>query len=187
MKVASDGSVSQAAGVSGLSGLNDPVDLVEDPATGNLYVSELGAQRITLLRVHNAAGAANAPSSDLALPVDTAPDDSANLPSGIVAPAATIPAPITPSTAVPGPAPETAKKGRKITGSCRRIQRLARRYGLPVPNLASVNRRTLRMIIVALRGQADEMRIPGAPGQSARGREGKRRISWTHAPANGRP
>ena len=36
--------------ISGLSGFANPVDLVEDPATGNLYVSELGGGRITLLR-----------------------------------------------------------------------------------------------------------------------------------------
>jgi hypothetical protein len=33
----------------GLSGLANPLDLCEDPASGNLYVSEYGAQRITLL------------------------------------------------------------------------------------------------------------------------------------------
>ena len=36
--------------IDGLTGFANPLDLTEDPATGNLYVSEYGAQRITLLR-----------------------------------------------------------------------------------------------------------------------------------------
>ncbi|MDX6414364.1 MAG: large repetitive protein, partial [Gaiellaceae bacterium] len=41
---------SSDAAVPGLSGFVDPLDLVENTANGNLYVTELGAQRITLLR-----------------------------------------------------------------------------------------------------------------------------------------
>ena len=37
-------------GIPGLTGLNDPVDIVENPANGNLYVAELGGFDITLLR-----------------------------------------------------------------------------------------------------------------------------------------
>jgi len=41
---------STQTGVPGLTGFGNPVDLVEDRATGNLYVAEIGAQRITLVR-----------------------------------------------------------------------------------------------------------------------------------------
>jgi len=37
-------------GIPGLTGLVDPLDITEDRRNGNLYVSELGANRITLLR-----------------------------------------------------------------------------------------------------------------------------------------
>jgi hypothetical protein len=36
--------------IAGFSGLSNPLDLAEDPATGSIYVSEYGARRITLLR-----------------------------------------------------------------------------------------------------------------------------------------
>ena len=46
-----DGKVTgDAAGVTGLTGFIDPLDLVEDPATGDVYVSEWGGQKLTLLR-----------------------------------------------------------------------------------------------------------------------------------------
>ena len=46
-----DGEVTEAAsGIEGLTRLMDPLDLVEDPATGNLYVAEFGPKRLTLLR-----------------------------------------------------------------------------------------------------------------------------------------
>jgi len=41
---------STGTSVAGLSALTNPLDLAEDEATGNLYVSEYGARRITLLR-----------------------------------------------------------------------------------------------------------------------------------------
>ena len=41
---------SAQTGLAGLTGFSNPVDLVEDRATGNIYVAEIGAQRITLLR-----------------------------------------------------------------------------------------------------------------------------------------
>ncbi len=45
------GGVSKAeTGLPGLTGLADPVDLVQDTASGNLYVIELAKSRITLLR-----------------------------------------------------------------------------------------------------------------------------------------
>lgn len=42
--------VSSDTGIPGFSGFVDPLDLAEDLNTGNLYVTELGAQRITLLK-----------------------------------------------------------------------------------------------------------------------------------------
>ncbi len=49
--VAANGALSnRTTGLTGLTGFNQPLDLAEDNATGNLYVTELGANRITLLR-----------------------------------------------------------------------------------------------------------------------------------------
>ena len=42
--------VSSQTGIAGFTGFADPLDLVEHPAKGYVYVSELGAQRIRLLR-----------------------------------------------------------------------------------------------------------------------------------------
>jgi hypothetical protein len=42
--------VSVDTGIAGFSGFVDPLDLTEDLGSGNLYVTELGAQRITLLK-----------------------------------------------------------------------------------------------------------------------------------------
>jgi hypothetical protein len=39
-----------ATGISGFTGFTDPLDVTEDNTTGNLYVTELGAQKITLLK-----------------------------------------------------------------------------------------------------------------------------------------
>lgn len=44
-----DGNASEVA-ISGLTGFSDPLDIAEDPSNGNLYVTEFGANRITLLR-----------------------------------------------------------------------------------------------------------------------------------------
>jgi hypothetical protein len=46
-----DGNVKSAtAGIAGLTGLTNPLDLAEDVRTGNVYVAEYGARRVTLLR-----------------------------------------------------------------------------------------------------------------------------------------
>ena len=37
-------------GIAGFTGFIDPVDLIEDPRTGNLYVADLGASKLILLR-----------------------------------------------------------------------------------------------------------------------------------------
>jgi hypothetical protein len=51
LTLASGGAVIEAiSGVDGLTRLLDPVDLAEDPATGNVYVSEFQPKRLTLLR-----------------------------------------------------------------------------------------------------------------------------------------
>lgn len=42
--------LSTTLGVTGFTGFDDPLDLVEDQTTGNIYVTELGGQKITLLR-----------------------------------------------------------------------------------------------------------------------------------------
>ena len=46
----SGGIASVLSNIPGLTGFQDPVDLIEDPATGNLYVAELAGQQLTLLR-----------------------------------------------------------------------------------------------------------------------------------------
>jgi fibronectin type 3 domain-containing protein len=43
----------EQTGIPGLTGFVDPLDLTEDPATGNLYITELGAQRISLARAQS--------------------------------------------------------------------------------------------------------------------------------------
>ena len=40
----------RTTGTTGLTGFTQPLDITQSPTTGNLYVTELGAQRITLLR-----------------------------------------------------------------------------------------------------------------------------------------
>ena len=42
--------VSSQTGIAGFTGFSDPLDLVENPAKGHIYVTEYGAQRIRLLR-----------------------------------------------------------------------------------------------------------------------------------------
>jgi hypothetical protein len=47
----SDGGITEAVtGIDGFTQFIDPLDLVEDLATGNIYVSEFGGQRLTLLK-----------------------------------------------------------------------------------------------------------------------------------------
>ena len=49
--VAADGRLSnRTTGITGFTGFSQPLDVTQDTATGNLYVTELGASRITLLR-----------------------------------------------------------------------------------------------------------------------------------------
>lgn len=47
---ASGNIVSAQRGIPGLTGFQNPVNLAEDPNTGNLYVAELGGMKLTLLR-----------------------------------------------------------------------------------------------------------------------------------------
>jgi glucose/arabinose dehydrogenase len=49
--VAADGTLSnRTVGITGFTGFSQPLDVTQDLATGNLYVTELGAGRITLLK-----------------------------------------------------------------------------------------------------------------------------------------
>ena len=51
LSLGSQGEVTEAvSGVDGLTRLLDPLDLVEDPRTGNVYVAEFQPKRLTLLR-----------------------------------------------------------------------------------------------------------------------------------------
>lgn len=42
--------VAAETGIAGFKGFVDPLDLVEDPVTGNIYVAEYGGQKLTLLK-----------------------------------------------------------------------------------------------------------------------------------------
>jgi hypothetical protein len=47
----SDGKITEAVtGIDGFTQFIDPLDLVEDISSGDIYVSEFGGQRLTLLR-----------------------------------------------------------------------------------------------------------------------------------------
>ena len=46
--LAADGTLSNRS--TGTTGFSQPLDVTQDTATGNLYVTELGASRITLLK-----------------------------------------------------------------------------------------------------------------------------------------
>ena len=51
LQLDADGRVTEAyTGIPGLTGLGSPLDLEQDPATGNLYVAEFDQQRLLLLR-----------------------------------------------------------------------------------------------------------------------------------------
>lgn len=129
--------ITQTTGLPGMTGFNNPVDLVEDPATGNLYVAELGSLRITLLRVHGGSALATAvPAASTFLDVSAtaAPTD------------ATPPAQRTSATPTPMVLPATASAGqqseplvrtRHDLKLLRKIEKLAARTGLSVPNLSS--------------------------------------------------
>ena len=61
--VAANGTLSNrtpGSAIPGFSGFSQPLDLTEDVATGNLYVTQLGAGNIMLLRPQGAAGSAPA-------------------------------------------------------------------------------------------------------------------------------
>lgn len=51
LKLTPDGKVAETiAGIDGFTKFHDPLDLIEDPKTGNIYVAEYSGQKITLLR-----------------------------------------------------------------------------------------------------------------------------------------
>ena len=51
--------VSAQAGYAGLTGFVDPLDIIQNPATGFLYVAEYGGQRLTLLKPAASTGVAS--------------------------------------------------------------------------------------------------------------------------------
>ena len=58
--VASGGALSnRTTGITGFTNFNQPLDVTEDTNTGNLYVTELGGQKITLLRPQSNTGTPN--------------------------------------------------------------------------------------------------------------------------------
>jgi glucose/arabinose dehydrogenase len=51
LELCADGTVkANTTRIAGITGLSNPLDLVEDPTSGSIYVSEYGARRITMLR-----------------------------------------------------------------------------------------------------------------------------------------
>ena len=50
LRTGSAGQITEAeTGIAGFTGFEDPVDIIEDPATGDLYIADLGTDSITLL------------------------------------------------------------------------------------------------------------------------------------------
>ena len=71
--------VGSETGIAGFTGFTDPLDLVENPATGDLYVIEHGAQKITLLHpLEGYVRPSAAPSSRVSLVPAFEPCSSAN-------------------------------------------------------------------------------------------------------------
>ncbi|TNC32283.1 choice-of-anchor D domain-containing protein, partial [Mumia zhuanghuii] len=72
--VAADGGLSnRKVGTTGLTGFNQPLDVTEDPATGNLYVTQLGNGTISLVKPRGGTGGPGAdvtPRLVLSGPVD---------------------------------------------------------------------------------------------------------------------
>jgi hypothetical protein len=57
LSVGSSGQITKATrGTPGFTQLNDPVDLIENDATGYLYVAELGGEKLTLLKPDTGSG-----------------------------------------------------------------------------------------------------------------------------------
>jgi glucose/arabinose dehydrogenase len=57
----------QTTGIPGFTGLSDPLDLAQRPGTGQLYVSELGSNRVTLLRARAGSASVDATPSMLVM------------------------------------------------------------------------------------------------------------------------
>lgn len=70
----SNGDIKEAyTGIQGFTQFVNPVDLIEDPATGNLYVAEFGGKRLTLLRPVSGAMAQSSRVCLQTVPPPTAP------------------------------------------------------------------------------------------------------------------
>ena len=91
-------------GIAGLSGFDNPISLTEDPGTGDLYVSELGAKKLTLLVPVPGNGATASPAPVVA-PTPPPP----------VAPAPT-PVPTPPASSTPPAAPDGGRAGQGGVG-----------------------------------------------------------------------
>jgi glucose/arabinose dehydrogenase len=151
LTVGSDGKVTQSqAGLPGLSGLSDPVDLVQDRRSGNVYVTELGTQRITLLRATTTstppAPTPPAPTTPVPPPVTPAPPATPTPPvttAPPVAPAPVPPAapPATPSEPNGSPVPEPTKSERKLLA---KIERVCGRAGFRTPAFGDLRGRELK-------------------------------------------
>lgn len=78
---ANDNVTSIDRSVPGLTRFNNPVDLIEDPASGNIYVAELGGMKLTLLRP-TTPGPQISPSATLLAFNSIAPGNTGAGPSG---------------------------------------------------------------------------------------------------------
>jgi glucose/arabinose dehydrogenase len=141
--VNADGSVSkQYTGMSGMTGLTDPVDLIEDPRTGNIYVSELGQHRITLLHPadqkttvdpQNQGGDPTPTDGGAEDPTPTPTDDGgSNDPTPVSPP----PPPVVVPPVVVTPAPPLSRADRKLL---KKIDVLARQLGSASPQTAGLS------------------------------------------------
>jgi glucose/arabinose dehydrogenase len=136
--------ITQTTGLPGMTGFNNPVDLTEDPKTGNLYVAELGSLRITLLRVHDttaataSATAAAATFSDTTIdPAVPAPvDESAEQSQATVSDPTPLVIPATGAADTQAQPPVRTRRDEKLI---RRINKIVTRTGLSVPDLTNAS------------------------------------------------
>jgi len=162
-------------GLPGLTGLTDPVDLVQHPKSGNLYVIELAKQRITLLRAAGTAATAALDADVVIAPADggAAGDVTAILPTINPPPEPAQPAdPAAGTPAVVKPSePSVAPPSRREQGRLDAIGRLCRRIGAGTPEIAQLRGRDLSTAHRALKrlraiATARHQTVPDLTGRS---------------------
>jgi hypothetical protein len=150
LAVAANGAITrQYRNMTGMTGLNDPVDLTEDPRSGCLYVSELGAKRITLLRpmgtvfsvaaqpieATTAFAATDETSTAVAMDQAAVAQQSSSNNARL-------------ATTSSAPVPKRSRAEERLVG---KIDRPCRRYGAVAPDLTGLHRRELKKMLRFIR------------------------------------